>query len=149
MCIIKKDLIEKLEKLIEEINNTEDKNKLYEFLNKNVEDVEFFLITLKKINKKNIQKFTSNKKNLKKSNNNSNNVEIAYTRDEVIKIFESHNRDITQIVKKYKKKQLDCMYYVICGIKPSSTINTKEKIANSLKRNLSNIERANHLLNKI
>lgn len=110
-----------LNEIILTLNTIQNEKDKEEFLSKNVEDVNLFLTTLRKINKNKLPK--NHKKNIKNDVNFTKNT--FGNENEIIKIFKEKN-DKT-IMQEYSLKELRQMYNFVYKRKCSSNY-TKERI---------------------
>lgn len=110
-----------LNEIIIALNTIQNEKDKEEFLNKNVEDVNLFLTTLRKINKNKLPK--NHKKNIKNDIDFTNNT--FCDENEIIKIFKEKN-DKT-IMQEYSLKELRQMYSFVYKRKSPSNY-TKERI---------------------
>lgn len=110
-----------LNEIILALNTIQNEKDKEEFLSKNVEDVNLFLTTLRKINKNKLPK--NHKKNIKNDIDFTNN--NFCDENEIIKIFKEKN-DKT-IMQEYSLKELRQMYSFVYKRKCSSNY-TKERI---------------------
>ncbi len=137
MCITKTQICE-LNDIINNLNSIDNSKDRMIFLENNVEDVDFFLNVLKKINKKNLSiKKESSPPPLTK------NKKIAYHKEYVITFFQENNLDF--IVENKSKVELKAMYYAIYNSTPLSSDN-KMRIAQRIKKYIHDMQRFDALL---
>lgn len=134
---ITKIQIHELDTVIDAINtmNTEEDKRRY--LEEHVEDVDFFLETLRKVNKNKLG--SGKKKGFPVKENNK----LVYKETEVFDFFK--NNTLSEIVTKCSKAELTAMYYAVYCCKPLSA-DSKERIAQAIKGYIYTMSRTDALL---
>ena len=135
MCITKAQIYE-LNDVINKLNSMQTEEEKDKYLERSVEDVDFFLETLRKVNK---SKLGTRKKKSPASILNGS----SYEKSEVISLFRENS--LNDIVAENSKAELAAMYYAVYCAKPLSADN-KEKIAQAIKGYIYDMGRADVLL---
>ncbi|MCI8409675.1 MAG: hypothetical protein HFJ09_10480 [Lachnospiraceae bacterium] len=121
--------------VIDKLNALDDEKEKMDYLNDNIEDVDFFLKTLKSINKTKLV-YKKKKKEIPQT-------EKKYTEDEVILIFE--NNKLEDIIKQYSKKELISMYLTFYSSRPVTSFD-KKRIAQTIYNYIYSMKRTKTLL---
>ncbi len=114
-----------LKSVILELNTFDTEEKRLHYLQKNVENVDLFIDTLKCVNKSKLKVVKAKSQSKKEA------VVNTYCSQEVVDLFEKVR--VEDILKKYSKTELLKMYEVIYNTKPLSADN-KERIAETIKQ---------------
>lgn len=127
--------INNLNDIISELNNIESEKERKQFLNEHIEDVEMFLDTIKKINKK---KITTGQKTVQKQRKEKVEVDL-YKEEEIYTILCKKNN--VEIMEEYSLSDLKKMYASIYKKNPTSSY-TKERIVGVLRNRMHTMKRA-------
>lgn len=120
------ETIQDLNNIISELNNIEDEKKRKQFLSEHVEDMDLFLETIKKINKRKLlTEHEKVKKQIRKEGET-----YKYEPDEIHAIFCKKN--VEEIMNEYSLSDLREMYASIYKKLPASGY-TKQKIVITLR----------------
>lgn len=136
MCISKAQLSE-LNEIVDRLNLIHEAEIRQQYLASKVEDVDFFLNILKKVNKNNLRK------GKERSKSTTDKGKYIYQKEDVIDRFQINS--LESIVSDSSKMELTAMYYAVYNSKPLSA-NTKMQIAQAIKRYIHDMQRADVLL---
>lgn len=137
MCMTKSQISE-LNHIVDGVNALDDAETRLAFLKENVEDVDFFLEVLKKVNRNNLRLKNRCSASVPKPKGTK-----TYEKEDVIAFFKKNS--LESIVAENSKAELTAMYYAIYQSKPLSADN-KLRIAQTIRMHIRGIERAKALL---
>lgn len=137
MCMTKSQISE-LNHIVDRVNTLDDAETRLAFLKENVEDVDFFLEVLKKVNRNNLRLKSRRSTSVPRSKERK-----TYEKEDVIAFFKKNS--LESIVAENSKAELTAMYYAIYQAKPLSADN-KLRIAQTIKMHIHSMERAKALL---
>lgn len=136
MCITKAQIVE-LNTIIDRLNAIDSVDGRMEYLKSAVEDVDFFLRVLKKVNRNNLR--------IKNSRGVSDAKKTKYTLQaaDVLALFQSNS--VESIAADSTKEELTAMYHTILHTKPLSSFN-KMRIAQTISSYIHDMNRFDALL---
>lgn len=136
MCITKAQIVE-LNTIIDRLNAIDSVDGRMEYLKDQVEDADFFLDVLKKVNRNNLR--------IKNSQGVSDTKKAKYTFQiaDVLACFQSNS--VESIAADNSKEELIAMYHAVFHTKPLSSFN-KARIAQTINSYIHDMNRFDTLL---
>ena len=127
--------IKSLDDIISGLNTIEDEKEKEQFLYQHIEDTDFFLETLKKLNKK---KIPAKAKKMEKQNLQEIQTD-AYQEEEIYGVLCKKSNE--EIMREYSLSDLQKMYISVYKRKPASG-DTKGRIISTLRNRMYTVKRA-------
>ena len=136
MCITKAQIVE-LNTIIDRLNAIDSVDERMEYLESQVEDADFFLEVLKKVNRNNLR--------LKNSRGVSDAKKTKYTFQAADVLARFQSNSVESIAADSSKEELIAMYHTIFHAKPLSSFN-KMRIAQTINSYIHDMNRFDALL---